>query len=136
MKEATITKLASVVDEMIIWFGWNTLKNSSAIFGALTIVLSLNLLLGLWDKLYNIIQAKSPGQQSLLEMFCYLIKELSGTGYGLSVGFEKMWPLVVAMCSIALVRILNVVLYLHYSRKKIWLGSYYSLEKILFACRL
>lgn len=107
-----------VISTMIIWFGWNTLKNSSAIFGALTIVLSLNLLLGLWDKLYNIIQAKSPGQQSLLEMFCYLIKELSGTGYGLSVGFEKMWPLVVAMCSIALVRILNVVLYLYYSRKK------------------
>jgi len=107
-----------IVGTMIVLFGWDTLKNSSEIFGILTIVLCLNLLLGLWDRLYNIIRAQSPGQQSLLEMVFQLSKELSGTGYGLLVGFDKMWPMVFAMCSISIVRILNVVLYLYYSRKK------------------
>ena len=107
-----------VMGTMMVLFGWDTLKNSSAILGAMTLVLCLNLLWGLWDKVYKIIEARSPGQQSLLEMLGQIIKELSGTGYGLLVGFEKMWPLVVAMCSIALVHIINVVLYLYYSRKK------------------
>ncbi len=108
-----------IIGTLVVLFGWDTLKNSSGIFGTLTIILCFNLLLGLWDKLCNIIRDRSPGQQSLLEMVCQLSKELSGTGYGLLVGFDKMWPMVFAMCSIGIVRVFNVVLYLYYSKKKI-----------------
>ena len=101
----------------LMLFSWDTFKNMSSFFGTLTIILSFSLILGLIDRVCKIIDAKSPGKQSLPEIVFQLVKDLSGIIYGFLVGFKIMWPLVVALCLLSVVRIVNLLAYLYFSKK-------------------
>ena len=100
----------------LIFFYWNIFKNLSSFFGTLTIIFSFTLIIGLIDRVYKIIEAKSPGKQSLLEIVFQLIKDLSGIIYGFLVGFKTMWPLVIALCFLSIIRIANLLAYLYFSK--------------------
>ncbi len=101
----------------IMIFSWAEFKAHSHFLGLLTVILSFNLAWGSWDKVLKIVRAKSPGKQSIIEMSFQLIKDLSGLGYGLIVGFQQMWPLVVALLLISSVRIVNIALHFYYSQQ-------------------
>lgn len=102
----------------VIIFQWEWFKSLSSLLGILTVLFSFNLVVGAYDKVKKIIKAKSPGKQSLVEMSFQLTKDLSGMIYGLLVGFDKMWPLVLTLFLIAAIRIVNIAVHLYYSRKK------------------
>jgi len=97
---------------------WDSFKTMSSFFGTLTVIFSFSLIWGLIDKVYRIIEAKSPGKQSLPEIIFQLIKDLSGIIYGILVGFKIMWPLVVALCLLSLIRLSNLIVYIYFSKKK------------------
>ncbi len=99
-------------------FHWQFFKSLNPLFGMLTVFFSFALILGAYDKVKRIIKAKSPGKQSLIEMSFQLTKDLSGVSYGLLVGFTKMWPLVITLFLIAGIRIVNIAVHLHYTKKK------------------
>lgn len=98
-----------------ILFHWSSFKALNSFFGLLTVIFSLNLALFSWDKVFKIVKAKSPGKQSLIEMLFQLVKDVTGLAYGFFLGWQHGWPLVIAFISLAVVRIFNIAVYLHYS---------------------
>ncbi len=104
---------------ILMLFAWDSFKNLSSFLGTLTIIFSLTLIVGLIDKVNQIIKAKSPGKQCLVEIVFQLIKDLSGIIYGLLVGFKTMWPLVIALYILSIIRFANLLVYLYFSKKRI-----------------
>ncbi|MGK7924410.1 MAG: hypothetical protein AB4290_04000 [Spirulina sp.] len=100
-------------------FSWDSFKNMSSFLGTLTLIFSFTLIGGLIDKTYQIIEAKSPGKQCLVEIVFQLIKDWSGIIYGLLVGFKTMWPLVIALYILSIIRFANLLVYLYFSKKSI-----------------
>ncbi len=103
---------------LMLW-AWDTFKHLSSFLGTLTIICSFTLIFGLIDKVYQIIKAKSPGKQCLVEIVFQLIKDLSGIIYGLLVGFKTMWPLVIALYILSTLRFANLLVYLYFSKKSL-----------------
>lgn len=112
---AALTLLASIV--MLVDWGW--FKSLSPIFSVLTTCCVLPMLVGIGHKTYVIYATKHVGEQSGWEILTQLFKDVTGIAYGLAVGFDVAWPLIVLLCSTFAARIVNALAFLRYRRRSI-----------------
>jgi len=119
----SVCLLVIVVSIWEIIYDFPAFQRLNFCFARLTIFFSFTLIGGYCDKIYQIIKASSVGKQSLIELLFHLSKDLSGIIYAMFVGFEKMWPFVVALFPIAILTIVNIFVYLYYEQKEIKISS-------------
>jgi len=108
----------TVIAAGIMILNWQWFKSLSSIFAVITVFFSFNLTWGAAHRVYKIIKARSPGKQSIVEMSFQLSKDLTGIIYGLLLGFDKMWPLVVTLFLTSFIRTINIAVYLYYSQNR------------------
>ncbi len=114
----SVCLLVTVVSISEIIYNFAAFQSLNFCFARLTIFFSFTLIGGYFDKIYQIIKASSVGKQSLIELLFHLSKDLSGIIYAMFVGFEKMWPFVVALFPITILTIVNIFVYLYYQQKE------------------
>ena len=107
-----------MISSYIITFYFASLKIFNSFFGWVTVLLAFTSIGGYLDRTYQIIRAKSPGKQSLIESILHLSKDLSGIVYGLFLGFNQSWPLVISLFLLAAVRTFNIRIYLYYQQQQ------------------
>lgn len=100
----------------IMIYSWSAFKSFSQILGFLTLILCFLSVIGLWDNIKKIIDRRDPGKQCLPEIYLKLFKDSIGIAYGFVAGIETMYPLVIAFILRGSLRLINLIVYVYYSR--------------------